>query len=322
MTKKEIEAINTGIMEEINISIQNLISVRAARVADLVGKKAGEVIDSASSIVNDIEAIVRAPRVDGVGLPDFVLKVMYSGEETGIQLTIKTRLKSAYKYRADLDVDFTESFVSDVANFVVKALFDMRWIESAVENVAVLNEKLDGIFAENPIPYKVHFGVDWESSSPIISITDEEIVFNTDLTEALDIANLSIFCSGDEYSDLVASKAVTSLVEGVSAAQTPVQLIKAKVPLIMDLTQLKTKKRASKLIRTAYHRQAKYLGRVNKGIGYFDEDVEIDGKTVEVFSLVSKAEDGTFSVILSPFDVKTLLNVEYDVVGAVKEMQA
>ena len=66
----------------------------------------------------------------------------------------------------------------------------------------------------------------------------------------------------------------------------------------------------------SYHRQAKFLNAVNAGVGYFNETVNVGGEDTEVFALVEKSEDGTLATILSPFNVKTLMNVDYDVVGA------
>ena len=198
----------------------------------------------------------------------------------------------------------------------------MLCIELAVENVNDLNEKVATIVAENDIPYSVAFAVDNNDDAMVLEITDKSIVFNASIQKAHEISNLSIFQSGDEYSDYVSETAVAKLAEALKAIQTPVQLIKGNIQLIADVTDITTKKRASKIIRGAYHRQTKYLGGVKAGVGYFNEDVTINGETVEVFALVEKNKEGNLEVVLKPFDVKTLLNVDFDVLSAVKAQLA
>ena len=194
----------------------------------------------------------------------------------------------------------------------------MFHINEAMENIEALNAKVAGIIAENEIPYSFSFVVDANSSATVLSVNDNEVVFNASITRAQDIASLAIFRDGSEYNNLIRQEATDNLVAALKSIQTPVQLIKGNVALIKEVTGVSTKKRASKLIRDSYHRQAKFLGKVKTGVGYFDETVKINGEDVEVFALVSKAEDGTIALVLSPFDVKTLYKVDYDVVEAVK----
>lgn len=318
-TSKDIVRIADGIYAEAVNNINKLAEVRQGVVTSIAGKPAEEVIGTVTDLIDGIETGVKAPNVDGVKLPAYLSKVTYEADGSSeVTITVRTKLKSAYKYRKDAVVALDEDFITNAGKVYIDALFDMFHINEAMENIEALNAKVAGIIAENEIPYSFSFVVDANSSAIVLSVNDNEVVFNASITRAQDIASLAIFRDGSEYNNLIRQEATDNLVAALKSIQTPVQLIKGNVALIKEVTGVSTKKRASKLIRDSYHRQAKFLGKVKTGVGYFDETVKINGEDVEVFALVSKAEDGTIALVLSPFDVKTLYKVDYDVVEAVK----
>lgn len=322
-TNKDIVRIADGINEEAVNNITKLAEARKAAVAEMAGKPAKEVIGAVTEIIAGIEASVASPRVDGVGFPTYLSKVTYEDNDSSeVTVTIRTKLKSTYKYRKDVTVALDEEFIENVGKAYIDALFDMFYIDEATQNVEALNAKIASIIEENEIPYSFSFAVDANSTAIVLSVNDNEVVFNASIPRAHDIASLPIFKSGDEYNDLICKEATDNLVEALKSIQTPVQLIKGGVDIIKEVTGVSTKKRASKLIRDSYHRQAKFLCKVKTGVGYYNETVNINGEDVEVFALVSKAEDGTIALVLSPFDVKTLSKVDYDVVEAVKAQLA
>lgn len=322
-TNKEIVKIAEGIYDEAVNNIDKLAEARKDTVAEIIGKPAKDVIDTVANLIAGVEASVNSPRVDEVGLPAYLSKTTYEESDASeVTITIRTKLKSSYKYRKDVVVALDEDFIYNAGKAYIDALFDMFHIDAATENVEALNAKIATIITENEIPYTFSFEVDANSSATVLSVNDNEVVFNASIPRAQDIASLAIFKSGDEYNDLICKEATDSLVAALKSIQTPVQLIKGGVDLIKEVTGVSTKKRASKLIRDSYHRQAKFLGKVKSGIGYYDETVSINGEDVNVFALVSKAEDGAITLVLSPFDVKTLSKVDYDVVEAVKDQLA
>lgn len=318
-TSKDIVRIADGIYAEAVDNVNKLAEVRKDVVASIAGKPAEEVINTVTDLIEGIETGVKAPNVDGVKLPAYLSKVTYeTGASSEVTITVRTKLKSTYKYRKDAVVALDEDFIVNAGKVYIDALFDMFHIDEAMQNIEALNAKIAGIIEENEIPYSFSFVVDANSSATVLSVNDNEVVFNASITRAQDIASLAIFRDGSEYNNLIRQEATDNLVAALKSIQTPVQLIKGNVALIKEVTGVSTKKRASKLIRDSYHRQAKFLGKVKTGVGYFDETVKINGEDVEVFALVSKAEDGTIALVLSPFDVKTLYKVDYDVVEAVK----
>lgn len=322
-TNKDIVRIADGINEEAVNNITKLAEARKATVAEMAGKPAKEVIGSVTEIIAGIEASMASPRVDGVGFPTYLSKVTYEDNDSSeVTVTIRTKLKSTYKYKKGVTVALDDEFIENVGKAYIDALFDMFYIDEATQNVEALNAKIASIIEENEIPYSFSFAVDANSTAIVLSVNDNEVVFNASVPRAHDIASLPIFKSGDEYNDLICKEATDNLVEALKSIQTPVQLIKGGVDIIKEVTGVSTKKRASKLIRDSYHRQAKFLCKVKTGVGYYNETVNINGEDVEVFALVSKAEDGTIALVLSPFDVKTLSKVDYDVVEAVKAQLA
>lgn len=319
-TSQEIKAIADGIYQEVSQGLSSLSEVKKGNIEAMLGKSGDERLADILSLVGDIEAVLKAPRVDGVGLPVYLSKVTYEdGNLDVVTITVRTKLKSSYKYRKDTNVAVDANFIANAGNAYVTALYDMFYIEEAAANVEALNEKVAEIVAQAEVPYGFRFAVDTDTDAMVLSINDSEVVFNANIAKAHDVSNLGIFKSGDEYDNIVCQATTDKIVTALKAAQTPVQLIKSNVSLIKDVTGVSTKKRASKIIRGSYHRQAKYLGGTKAGVGYFDETVQVNGESVDVFALVAKAEDGELSVVLSPFDVKTLYNVEFDVVAAVKE---
>lgn len=322
-TKKEIAQIAEGIYADVTASLATLAEVKKPQVESIKGKSIEEGLGVVQSLIADIEAVLKAPRVDGVSLPAYLSKLTYDeGSLDNVTISVRTKLKSDYKYRKDTVVAVDDNFVINAGKAYVDALYDMFYIEEAIENVNALNEKIDEIIAENEIGFKFGFVVDTNTDAVVISINNDEVIFNADVTRAHDISSLGIFKSGDEYNDLICKEATEKLVASLKAVQTPVQLIKGNVALIKDVTDVSTKKRASKLIRGSYHRQAKYLNGVKAGVGYYEETVKINGEDVDVFALVAKAEDGTLSVVLDPFNVKDLFNVDFDVIEAVKAQMA
>lgn len=322
-TSKEIKSIADTIYQEVHTGLSSVAAAKTSKVEAMLGKSGLERLPDITSLVADVEATMKAPHVGDVGLPQYLSKVTYEGETLdSVTITVRTKLKSSYKYRKDTVVAVDAKFVESVGKAFVDALFDMFYIEEAIANIAALNDKVAEIVAQAEVPYSFRFAVDTESNAMVLSINDSEVVFNANITKAHDVSSLGIFQSGDEYDNLVSSATVEKIITALKAAQTPVQLIKANVPLIKEVTGVSTKKRASKLIRGSYHRQARYLSGTKAGVGYFDETVNINGEDVDVFALVAKNEEGELSVVLSPFDVKTMYNVEFDVVAAVKEQLA
>lgn len=314
----EIKRIADGIYQEVVEGISKFNEVRKSEVLAIADKTIEEGLEVIADILKGVETMFKAANVDLITLPAFLSKFSTVDSEhvTSIHLRVTSKLRAEIKYSKDADIKVDENFILNVAEVYEEALYAMYYANMANDNVKELNARIADLLIANDIPYMFEFAVNLGTEAPVLSISDTNIVFNANIQNAHSISDLPIFQSGDSYSDLIRNEAETNLIEALKGITTPVQLIKSNVKLIRTITDLATKKRASKLIRMSYHRQAKFLDKVNAGIGYYNETVNIDGVETEVFALVEKVVDGTMSVILRPFDVKTMMNVDYDVLGA------
>ena len=79
------------------------------------------------------------------------------------------------------------------------------------------------------------------------------------------------------------------------------------------MTGIQTKTWAYNLIKDKYYTCFDILNE--SGVGYIYKKVNINGTEVDIFALLEKSADGIVSVKLSPFNVKTNLNVDYDILN-------
>lgn len=315
----DIKRIAASIYNQGLESVKGIAELRSARVEAMKTMQVDEALSAGSELMSQVEAVIDNASEDGVFLPKYLSRlVAREGADDRLVVTIRSKLNAAYKYRKDTEVMLDDDFVINMGTAYLDSLFEMFYIELAMENVEELNDILAEITKENEIPYTIKFIIDHTADSPIASITDDEVVFNAGISEALGLSSLGLLQSGDDYNDLVRTNATNELVAVLKAAQTTPQLIKSKVKVINALLDLPTRKKASKIIRETYHRQARYLNKVKKGVGYYLDKVKVNDEEIEVFSLVEKAEGGEMTVILKPFDTKTLYNVDIDVLEAVK----
>ena len=317
-TQTQIKKIADGIYSDAMNTLVKLEENKKDFVSGVADKSAEDALAVVKAIVSDVETIVKGSRCEGVGMPGFISKISVTdGDNTKVTLSIRSKLKADYKFSRERVIAINDDIIESIATFYTDALFEMFYLDIANENVKELNDKIAGIIAENEIPFSVSFVVSDTAAAIVSSISDNNLVLNASVSSAHEISNLGIFFEGNEYNDMVAAESTNKLVNELKAVQTPVQFLKSNNDLIKKITGVSTKKRASKLIREICHRKAENLNGVKQGIGYYNNTVDVNGEEVEVFALVEKAEDGTKTVILSPFNVKTLENVEVDVLAAI-----
>lgn len=318
-TQNEIKTIANGIYANAMEALVKLESNQKATVKGIAKKKTEDATAIVSQIISGVETIIKGTFFEGVSLPAFISKVSVEtdGDARVINISLRSKLKAAYKFSRVRTVALSDNIIEDIATFYIDALFEMFYLDEAHTNVTALNDKIATLVAENEIPYSVVFVVSDAAQTIVSSISDTRLELNASISEAHDISSLGLFFEGSEYNDMVAETATKKLVDELKAVQTPVQFLKSNNDLIKKLTGVSTKKRANKLIREIHHRKAENLGSVKQGVGYYNAEVEIAGETVEIFALVEKAEDGTKTVVLSPFNVKTLEKIDFDVLAAV-----
>ena len=270
-----------------------------------------KILDVVTDIQRSVETIIAGTYIADEHYPDFISKI--SASVADVEVSIRTKLRLDYKIVNKTHIAYTESFVEDLVRFYLDSLCSMYYVEIGKAHIKVLNGVLAEIMAEAGLKYILEFAVDADADTLVKEITDEKLVLNATLSEALNLANYGICRSGDEFSELVAKEAKEDLINAFKACSTTVAVLKSNIKLIKDITEVSTKKRATTLIRAAYHKNANTLDNVPVGksaIGYVDKKVNDRA----IFALVKKNEDGKMSVVLTPFDQETYENVDVAVI--------
>ena len=300
-------------------SVEKIKDVKESMIETIMTSKDIDVVkQNINYLVKDVDTIYTAQVVNGISLPQRIVKVQYDGGMEFV-LILRSKLKAETKYMQKKEIRFTKNMLYDISDFFAEFLTDLFLIEVANENVGILNEKIKEICKDFKIPYTFGFDIIPEAGVPYVTkITDNEVRYSVDILNAKYISELPLLQSGDRIKDLGQKDAQDDLVTTLYSIQTTPQLIKSKIDLIKQVTGVATKKHANKIIRECYHRNAKYLDSLKTGDAYFSNIVKIDGEDVDVFAIIHKDIDGTLSVLLHPFDIDTLFNVDFDVLAEIK----
>lgn len=300
-------------------SVEKIKDVKESMIETIMTSKDIDVVkQNINYLVKDVDTIYTAQVVNGISLPQRIVKVQYDGGMEFV-LILRSKLKAETKYMQKKEIRFTKNMLYDISDFFAEFLTDLFLIEVANENVCILNEKIKEICKDFKIPYTFGFDIIPEAGVPYVTkITDNEVRYSVDILNAKYISELPLLQSGDRIKDLGQKDAQDDLVTTLYSIQTTPQLIKSKIDLIKQVTGVATKKHANKIIRECYHRNAKYLDSLKTGDAYFSNIVMIDGEEVNVFAIIHKDIDGTLSVLLHPFDIDTLFNVDFDVLAEIK----
>ena len=316
--KSEVTELVNGLYKVSMENLKKVAEINHDKTQDILSKDEEDIGKIVGEVLQSVKNICEGVNYKGVYYPQFTIR--YSEVKTNIYkliIVVSSKIKTKYRFREQFDIVVTDNVLMDIGEKVVSNLCQFLYLAEAENNLVALNEKIEKIVYDYKLPYTFSFKCDRYSTALVLEIDDKHVVFNAIVSNALDIPNLPIFNKGTEYNDLIANTAYKELVESLLPVQTTVQLIKAKIKLKDIMTGIKTKKRASKLIRESYHKNAKNLSTQKSGIFYYNADVEIDDETVNIFSLIEKTEDGLVTIVLAPFDTATLLNVDYDVLSEV-----
>ena len=311
-TKEVIKSLTEGFKAD----FADLKSAREEDVKAIDATSVEKSVNPIATIRDRLCIVARGVQIDGISVSKFSTSYNIIADSKGgidyIDFTIKSQMKAKYPYSYTARISGKDDIFDGMAEALAYALVELYKTNIAGENVDELNEILDGIFEENDITAKFHFAVN--NSKYVTEITNECVTFGVSVEKALEIGRIELLRSGNEWEDSCRNAEQRSIVAAVKASGTTVKLIKANIDIINELTETKSKKRADSLIRKSYSKRAIYLP-AKGGVGYVEKDIELDGETVSIFALVGKDAEGNMSVVLNPFNVNTLFNVEYDVLA-------
>ena len=321
-TMAQIKEIASTIYDKVTENLNSYTDKRTIKVKDSITVD----IDDVGSFIKGVSSVIENTVVEydeeTYTLPRYYCSIEDYTDDGCLSLLFKSEINVRPKYRRVIKLITDDNISDKIIKRTLDVIFEMFYMEMAKQNLNMLNQDLKKICQSASVSYTFGFGFDPYNSSMILSINDNEVIFNATQKSALNLASRLMYSTGSEFYTILAGNEIATLKKQIQTCQTTVQLIKSKIKLIEDLTGITTRTRASKLIRQTYHRQVKNFDIVKQTcIGYFNEEVMIDGEPVEIFALVKKEKDekdgtkGKQEVILQPFDVKTNFVVNYDVLN-------
>ena len=194
-------------------SVEKIKDVKESMIETIMTSKDIDVVkQNINYLVKDVDTIYTAQVVNGISLPQRIVKVQYDGGMEFV-LILRSKLKAETKYMQKKEIRFTKNMLYDISDFFAEFLTDLFLIEVANENVGILNEKIKEICKDFKIPYTFGFDIIPEAGVPYVTkITDNEVRYSVDILNAKYLSELPLLQSGDRIKDLGQKDAQDDLV--------------------------------------------------------------------------------------------------------------
>lgn len=264
-------------------------------------------------------AVLAGTEYEGYVFPGILTDFMTFATEDGqhlyaVEVSYKTKLKVRTPYKVKRRFT-TENFLENAAQMFLKTAMYLLDIMFAEENIDALNERLALLFRGQETTTTFSAALSLENRF-VVDVSDGHVIFAATLETAKNIPGFTIMSdvrADDDFSKFAAKREGEAILGCVKTCNPP-QLMKSGAKVIQEITGIKTKKRADKLLRETYHNNAElFFKRSQKGVAYFEKKVEdADGVQTMIFALLEK-KDGELTVKLSPFDESTNFTVDFDV---------
>ena len=270
-------------------------------------------VDDVRDIVKKIQSIMVANIPDGMKIPKTSLYVSPTGSEdiSIVNITIVNKLSADrdFRYPTVITKSNAEDKVFDYMLTVYSALLIDELVNRNLERV---NDVLAQAVAESGIDYgiKVVSSLGNEGKK-IVSISDDEIIFVADESRVFSLDNVIVLL--EEETEFISADVIQShyqnIVEELATAQTPEQLVGIHGGvLVAHVCDISKRLKPMTLIKKVCSKNVTKVRGDKDAIAYFSEG--------DVYAIVAKRE-GSYEVILSPFDVNTLRKVDFDVLKAI-----
>lgn len=312
-----------------NLTVAN---AKAAELASSAKETAKGYADSKKEIANKIFSLPKSEASVLAGdlvnsvvclyrpiLGEFLHTTSVYGKDKvdNVEVSVRSKLKSEKKYKYVFNCSSAATLVSSLLAFFTQCTIDAEVINMAYANIEELNKFIEDACTEAGVScfVKVKYGTEGG-----IEISDSCVEFEISAAAAIALGDTLMFRAvGDisEYAIFERDCQRNRFINFLQGVQTPVDFLKCSDSFFVSVIPFRPRKRADRILREKYHKNYQTAGRYKTATYYLNEDVKIGGETVKVFALVN-VDGENVTVVLSPFDVKTMLKVDFDVVSAVK----
>ena len=271
------------------------------------------VIEDVRDTVKGIQNIMIGSIPEGVDIPKVSTYISASGEDaiSLVNIKITNRVKSDKTFAYPISVTKGKA-TEKVFDYMVGVYTALIVDQMVCENLAEVNGVLAEAVKEAKLPYSIKVVSDLGNEGKKIALlSDDEVIFVADEDRVFSLDNIIVLLT--EATDLISEETIKAhfdaLVEELATASTTVQLMGiyggALVAYVCDISK---RTRPATLIKKVCSKNVKNLYGKNDILAYYSEG--------DTFALVSR-RDGDFEVILSPFDINTLLSKDVDVLKAI-----
>lgn len=316
ISKEQMKEVVNTVKTTLDSELGDIVNANKGKVT--ADTSVEDAVNLASNMGAAIGSVLEVLEIEGVEVPK--LTARFTPVEHSVTVKVSTKHKAQHPYSRETSVKVDDNFAQGVVDAYIATIIDIVYLEKARESCADFNEEIAKFFEEAEADYTLAVTIDGSYGSVIASITDDVLTLNIGVDKAFELCDIPVLAEVEEedgYDQIVKDKAIEELMNSIKKCQTTVSFLASKPDIITDLVDLPSYRKVHKVLREKYHRKVNSLATIKEGYGYFHGDVPDGDDTINIFSVVHKGLDGNYDVILSPFNTKTLFNVDVDVLSLI-----
>ena len=282
---------------------------------DLEKAMASNDIDVVKRVIQDMQNIMVASIPEGIAVPEVSKFVTGSGSTPDaisvVNIRIANKVNSERKFSFSIVV--TGSKASDAAFDFMLSVYSALLVDTmASVNLIKVNDVVMKASEEAHLEYTIRVETSLgNEGKKIAALSDDEIVLVADEDRVFDVDELVILL--DEPTEIISEEMINRVYDTVvnefSAAQTPVLLVGMRCgSLLSYICDISKRVKPITYIKKVCNRNIFKLSGTKNCLAYYNKD--------GVYALIA-VRDGDKEVVLTPFDVNTLVKVDVDVLAEV-----
>lgn len=232
------------------------------------------------------------------------------GAVTVLSLSLTNGWKDPKAFKYSLKVPVTNGDLDQtVLAFLEEAYANLLEDVIANENLEEVNTLLAEVCEMAGVSYRVSIETPLNNNGKkLLDISDTEVVFVADMDRLFALDDVLVLHPVDDLvSEEMIANAKKAMADEIGLCQTTPQLVGAHGgSLVKYISAIGSQVKAITLIRKVASKNVKRLTGKKDTAAYFE-----DG---DVYALMARV-DGNLQVVLTPFDVNTLMNVDRDIVA-------